>query len=89
MIEVITPEQADQHIARKRQAVQSDVAEAVATRAAMLERQGIDPALAYSRDVVRELELQQIAQRSDELAERWVRGLFIFVLLGIYFGWLA
>lgn len=65
------------------------VKQEVLTREEYLRRQGIDGALAYSPEVVRELELQQIAQRSDELAERAIRGLFVLVLLGIYFGWLA
>ena len=88
MIE-ISASQADQHIKHKRWAEPRDVAQAVATRAAMLERQGIDPGLAYSADIVRQIELQQTARRSDEIAERFIVGLFVVVLLGIYFGFLA
>lgn len=67
----------------------ADVREAVCTRASMLKRQGIDPALAYSAHIVRQIEVEQIARRSDEMAERAICGILIVVLLGFYFGWLA
>ena len=67
----------------------ADVREAVATRAAMLERQGIDGALAYSHSIVSQIQHEQDCERAHQLAERAVRVILLLVILGCYFGWLA
>ena len=62
---------------------------AVATRAAMLQRQGIDSALAYNHNVVREIEHELACQRAHETTERVIKVLILCVAAGLYFGFLA
>ena len=68
---------------------QAPAGQAAANRAAMLRRQGIDGGLAYSANVVRQIEHEQACERAHQRAERAIKALIVCVLVGLYFGLLA
>lgn len=66
-----------------------EVVQAVATRAAMLRRQGIDSDLAYSRDIVQQIKHEQACERAHQRAAIAIKALIVCALIGLYFGVLA
>ena len=62
---------------------------AVATRADMLQRQGIDGALAYSRDVVRQIKHEQACAQAHDQAGIAIKALVCIVAVCIWFAWFA
>lgn len=89
MIEVITAKEADAHIARKRRALQPEVVQVVATRAAMLERQGIDADLSYSAVLTQELEATYQRERADRLLFRVCCAAVLALVFLAYARWAA
>jgi hypothetical protein len=71
------------------QATRPEVAQAQATRAAMLNRQGINGDLAYSERVVQELTATYERERTDRMLARWCGVAVLALVLVAYFGWLA
>lgn len=66
-----------------------EVVQSVATRAAMLKRQGIDSNLAYSARVVQELNATYERERTDRMLARWCGVAVLALVFAAFVKWIA